>query len=98
MKAEKQEDLKSTRGQINRRGDLSGWNEVEAVKVKEMILKRQNGNAESDDDSTESSCCKSRKGMEVKTEDVCEGAGRNAVEQVRCKEDKTRTKEAKMER
>lgn len=65
---------------MNRRGDLSGWNEMETVKVEKMILKQWNGNAESDDDSKGWLCCNRRKGMEVKTEDVCEGAGRNPVE------------------
>lgn len=50
--------------------------------VKEMILKQQNGNAESDDDSNGWSCCNRRKEMDMKTEDVCEGAGRNPVKLV----------------
>lgn len=55
---------------------------METVKVKEMILKQSNGNAESDDDSKGWSYCRRRKGTEVKTKDVCEGAGRNPVQQV----------------
>lgn len=89
VKAEEQEGLKPMRGQMNRRGDPSGQNEMETVMVKEMILKQQNGNAESDDDSNGWSCCNRRKEMDVNTEDVCEGAGRNPVKQVRCREDKT---------
>lgn len=81
VKAGKQESLKSARGQMNRRGDLPGWNEMETAKIKEMILKQGNGNAEPDDDDSKGwSCCNRRKGMEVKTEDACEGAGRNPGE------------------
>ena len=75
MKAEKQEGLKSMAGQT----DLSGWNEMETLKVKEMILKQWNGNAERDNGKGWS-CCNRRKGMKVKTEDVCEGAGRSPLE------------------
>ena len=52
---------------MNRRGDLSGWNEMETVKVKNTIPKQWNGNAESDDDSKGWSCSNRRKETEVKT-------------------------------
>jgi len=34
VKVEKQDGLKSTRGQTNRRENLSGWNEMETCKCK----------------------------------------------------------------
>lgn len=65
---------------MNRREDLSGWNKRETIKAREVILKQRNGSAESDDDTKGWSCCSRRKGMEVKTEHVCEGTGRNPAE------------------
>lgn len=63
----------------SRRGDLSAWKEVEMGKVKDMILKHQNGNVEWDNDSKGRFCCNRRKERRLR---MCEEAGRNPVEWV----------------
>lgn len=52
---------------------------METGKVKEMILKHWNGNAEWDNDSKGRLCCNRSKGRRLR---MCEGAGRNPVEWV----------------